>query len=297
MSYTVAWVATKMLSDPDLSERTRNLYEGILLKFLDRLGGSLIEAVTRGEIANYLNSLNHLSLKTHHLHQTVIHRLFGYGVEKGFLANNPVSHIKRRKADPEKGEYHSDELVRYLTKSQLECLFKVSARDKRLSTLLWLLYESGARISEVLSLKLIDIDFENRQFQVTGKGNKKRYCFFGERTQEVLKQYTNGFREHPHESLFTERMAYNRYVRPLSYQVAYHDLKAVIKNYEIIKTIRFHDLRHTFATERAQIVALEVLRALLGHENIQTTLIYQKITSRLARESAHAAINKLAESW
>jgi integrase/recombinase XerD len=59
--------------------------------------------------------------------------------------------------------------------------------------------------------------------------------------------------------------------------------------------LSFHNLRHTFATERAKVVPLEVLRALLGHENIQTTLIYQKITSEVAREEAHKALEAVKQ--
>jgi site-specific recombinase XerD len=57
-----------------------------------------------------------------------------------------------------------------------------------------------------------------------------------------------------------------------------------------------HDLRHTFATERVGLMALEELRALMGHENIQTTLRYQKVTSLRAEEVAHKALNVLTNS-
>ena len=52
---------------------------------------------------------------------------------------------------------------------------------------------------------------------------------------------------------------------------------------------RLHDFRHTFATERVGLIALEELRALMGHENIQTTLRYQKVTSEKAKEAAKKA--------
>ncbi|MBD2115163.1 tyrosine-type recombinase/integrase [Nodosilinea sp. FACHB-141] len=84
---------------------------------------------------------------------------------------------------------------------------------------------------------------------------------------------------------------------PLSYAIAHRDLREAIDQYKSLKGTRFHDLRHTFVTERAQIILLEVLRALLGHEKIQMTLIYQKITSRVAQESAEEALQKLAKSW
>jgi integrase/recombinase XerD len=59
------------------------------------------------------------------------------------------------------------------------------------------------------------------------------------------------------------------------------------------KGIRLHDLRHTYATERVQLISLEELRALMGHDNIQTTLHYQKVTSQKAEEAAQKALQLL----
>jgi dienelactone hydrolase len=62
---------------------------------------------------------------------------------------------------------------------------------------------------------------------------------------------------------------------------------------EVIK-LRFHDLRHTFATERVGLMGIEELRALMGHENIQTTLQYSKVTSQRAEQVAQLAFEKIA---
>ena len=58
--------------------------------------------------------------------------------------------------------------------------------------------------------------------------------------------------------------------------------------------IRFHDLRHTFATERVGLMGIEELRALMGHENIQTTLKYSKVTSQRAEQVAQLAFERLS---
>jgi integrase/recombinase XerD len=78
-------------------------------------------------------------------------------------------------------------------------------------------------------------------------------------------------------------------------QPAYREWKEATVSHPTLRTTGFHNLRHTFATERAKVVPLEVLRALLGHENIQTTLIYQKITSEVAREEAHKALEAVKQ--
>lgn len=294
---TVARVARELLDSPDLSPRTKTLYEGILTRFVAQCGSTWVEHITREQVEIYLRDLSHLSVRTHHLHQAVIHRLFRFAMERELSEKNPVALIKRRKPDPKKGEHRSDEAVKYLTQAQLKTLMRAASTNSRLSALLWLLYESGARIAEILALKLKDVDLTERQFQVIGKGNKKRLCFYGERAASVLRDYIEHDRQSPSPALFTERLTRSCEVRPLSYATAYRDLREAIDEYKSLTGTRFHDLRHTFATERAQIVSLEVLRALLGHEKIQTTLIYQKITSRVAQESAQEALQKIAKSW
>jgi integrase/recombinase XerD len=294
---TVARVTRELLDDPTLSAKSKSTYKMVLMKFIAEHGATPVGGVTRDEIELYLRGLTEMSLRTHHLHQTVIHRLFSYAIEKRYVNTNPASHIKRRKPDASKGEHGTDEVVRYLNKQQLATLFRVSGREKRLDALLWLLYESGARIAEVLALNVQSIDFEKRRFQVVGKGNKKRYCFFGVRAEEALRRYIDHRRESPHDALFTERRHHQRDVRRLPYQAAHRELRAITTNYKLLSGVSFHDLRHTFATERAKIIPLEVLRALLGHEKIQTTLIYQQITSEVAGESAQAAIEQLALLW
>ncbi|MDB9400404.1 site-specific integrase [Microcystis aeruginosa CS-567/02-A1] len=67
----------------------------------------------------------------------------------------------------------------------------------------------------------------------------------------------------------------------------------MIGNATELQGVRLHDLRHTFATERVGLMGIEELRALMGHESIQTTLRYQKVTPQRAEQVAHQAFNSL----
>lgn len=293
MVITLARVATELLDTTSLSPKTRNSYEGVLLPLVRTLGYTPIQHIKRAELEAYLRSLTHLAYRSHNKHQRIITRLFNFSVERGYIESNPISHLRPKKPDSTIGEYTSDELVRYLSKSELDLLYKQVKSFPRLQALVTLLRESGARISEVLSLNIKDVNFSEREFQVVGKGNKKRWCYFGDRAYTALNRYINGNRDHPHEALFTERLVFKRQIRRLSYDSAYREWKTALNGCTELTGVRFHDLRHTFATERAKLVPLEVLRALLGHENIQTTLIYQKITSHVAKEVAHNALKML----
>jgi len=77
------------------------------------------------------------------------------------------------------------------------------------------------------------------------------------------------------------------------YRTAYQHWKNLTQGHDELEGIRLHDLRHTFATERVGIISIEELRALMGHENIQTTLRYQKVTSQKAEEAAQKAFQQI----
>jgi integrase/recombinase XerD len=292
---TIARVADSLLSDPNLSDRTKTLYTQILLPFLNEYGRYPASSITRAEVAYYLQGRDHLSYRTQNLHHTVISRLFSHALELNVTDNNPAAHIKRRKPDKRKGESKEEHEFRYLSKSELKELYKRTQHSPRLSALVTLLHESGARIAEVLALDINDLAFEEGHFRVTGKGNRIRRCYFGDKTKKALTHYMKSHREHPHAALFTERSKRMCNVKRLTYHTAYKELREATKDSLALSHVGFHDLRHTFATERAEIVPLETLRALMGHQNIQTTLIYQKITSETAQESARIALKTLAE--
>lgn len=292
-SITVARIATLLTKDPSLSPKTMRSYEIALTQFCDILGSTSVSNITRKQIEEYLQSRTDLSWRTHNRHQRIITRLFNFAIEQGYLTTNPATHIRKKKADANQGEHGTDEVIRYLSDHELKLLFKASSRHLRLFALISLLYESGARINEILGLNKNQIKFYKREFQVIGKGNKKRWCYFGEQSVNALSLYFDKGRDHPHEALFTNRYAHTNQVIRLSYQQAHRDLKKVAEGYKSLSHVRFHDLRHTFATERAKIIPLEILRALLGHTSLQTTLIYQKITSSTARETAQEALSLL----
>lgn len=84
-----------------------------------------------------------------------------------------------------------------------------------------------------------------------------------------------------------------RVISRLSYTSVYKAWKKLTEDEALLKGVRLHDLRHTFATERVGLMGIEELRALLGHQHIQTTLRYQKVTSARAEEVAVQALDKL----
>ena len=293
MSLPLATVATEFLDRPDLASETVRSYESVLLPLLKQYGNWPIELIDRPCLENYLNELTNLAYTTHRRHQTTLQALFNFAVEREYLRNNPIARLKHRKPDRNKGEHASDQTIRYLTPEQLKLLYQIISQDRRIDTLVRLLHRTGARISELLALDLSDLDQENHRFQVVGKGNKKRWCFYSEDVLPSLQSYLKYYRHSSHKALFTAKQRLTKEVTRLSYRTAYESWKALIKGHSALEGIRLHDLRHTFATERVGIIGIEELRALMGHQNIQTTLRYQKVTSQRAEIAAKNAFEKL----
>jgi integrase/recombinase XerD len=292
-SPTLATVATQFLQRPGLAKGTLKAYESTLMPLLTVYGSWPINLLERGDLVEYLQSLTHLAYTTRRKHQATVQALFNFAVEQGYLKANPIARLKQPKPDPQKGEHMSDDTIRYLTESQLKCLYRAVELDIRMTAIISLLHRSGARISEVLQLDLNDVDFKEQRFQVLGKGNKQRWCFFSQDTDTTIAEYIRNGRYSGSTALFTAQQPISLKVSRVSYPRVHQCWQALIAPYPDLEGIKLHDLRHTFATERVGLMGIEELRALMGHQDIQTTLRYQKVTSRRAETVAKRALNTL----
>ena len=236
-----------------------------------------------------------MAYTTHHRHQATIQALFNYAVEQQHIKSNPIAKLKRRKPDADKGEHSSDEAIRYLSADQIKQMYWAVETDCRTHTIVRLLHRSGARISELLALNLDAVDLKQQKFQVIGKGNKQRWCFYSDDAAQLLNTYLKHYRHHRCPALFTAQQPIAGNVGRLSYRTVHQNWRRVIAGIPALEGVRLHDLRHTFATERVGLMGVEELRALMGHESIMTTLRYQKVTSARAETVAQSALKKLAD--
>lgn len=293
MAPPLATVTTQFLDRPGLAPATVKSYELALMPLLKDYGRWPMELLDRPLLEEYLNGLHHLAYTTHHRHQAILQALFNFATQQGYLRTNPIVHLKRRQPDASKGEHRSDEIIRYLTSDQLDRLYPAVRSNSRLHAIVALLHRTGARISEMLALDLDDIDLNHQRFQVVGKGNKQRWCFYSADAATALHRYLKYERHSEHTALFTAQQRMTQTVSRLSYRTLHQHWKTAIEAVPQLSDVRIHDLRHTFATERVGIIALEELRALMGHEKIQTTLRYQKVTSGQAEAAAKKALKTL----
>lgn len=295
LTITLATLATQFLERPGLAPSTLRSYEQTLIPLLKEYGRWSVEILDRELLSEYLNSLSHLKYTTHHRHQAILQSLFNFAVEKGYINSNPIARLKQRQPFREKGESLSDEVVHFLSPEQISLLYKLVANDLRMNAIVHLLHRTGARISELLALNLEDVDLNHQKFQVLGKGNKRRWCFYSEDAANSLAEYIKYERFTPHPALFTARQPKTLIVSRMSYQTVHKYWTEITALSPELQDIRIHDLRHTFATERVGLMGIEELRALMGHTSIQTTLRYQKVTSARAEMVARQALNCLVQ--
>ncbi len=290
---SLATLATEFIYQSRLSSKTVLSYHSTLMPLVEELGRTPVELINRQMIEEYLNNLTHLAYTTQNRHLSIITALMNFAVERDYLPVNPLGRIRPRKPDATKGEHGTDQIIRYLTSTQLTALYQAIIPDVRLHSVVLLLHQTGARVGELLALDLEEMDLEQRKFQVICKGNKRRWCFYGEEAFLLLNKYLKYYRHSQINALFTAKKPFSNTISRLSYSRLYENFQDAIKPYPLLKGVRLHDLRHTYATERVQLISLEELRALMGHDNIQTTLHYQKVTSQKAEEAAQKALQLL----
>ena len=146
--------------------------------------------------------------------------------------------------------------------------------------MLEVMYSSGLRISELLNLRMNQINFDRGMVKIVGKGNKERIVPIGDYAFEYLNKYINdGRRKNPkRNSVF---LFLNRYGEPVSRVYFFLQVKKYAQQAGIKVEISPHTLRHCFATHMLENGAeLRAVQEMLGHVNIATTQIYTNISSK-----------------
>lgn len=185
----------------------------------------------------------------------------------------------------------------YLTESEVKHLFTVAAKDTsdigmRNNVMLNVLYASGMRVSELVSLRLQQVNFETSFLTITGKGNKDRHIPLPMKTLELLQQYIDTSYKNMVAALAKKPKPQELFLflttkadtcKPMSRQFFWTTLKQILKKAGITKNIFPHALRHSLATHLLKNGAdLRSLQLLLGHENLSTVQVYTHVeTSEL----------------
>ena len=259
------------------SLETIDSYEEDLVEFFDCLGREDID-VLKVEYENvrfYLMGLDEKKNKATTISRKLssLRGFYKYLVNKEYIKNNPFTLIKTHRKEKK--------LPRFFYYNELEEMFDSidisNALGQRNRLILEVLYASGVRVSELVNIKVKDINDE--EIKVLGKGNKERITRIGDYAREVLDLYlSDGYKELNKKN--SDYLFLNKDGGQLTTRGVRYILDQVIKNTNVNKKISPHMLRHSFAThllnEGCDILSVQEL---LGHESLTATAIYTHVTT------------------
>jgi integrase/recombinase XerD len=244
MSITLARVATEFLERPSIAPSTLKSYESTLIPFLKEYGRWPADLISKQMIESYIDRLNSLSVSTRHRHRRIIQALLNFAVEQNYLSSNPLPRAKQPSTEPKAITVQS------FSPEQLITLYRLVASDLRMHALIGLLHCSGAKVTEILALDLKDVDRVNRRFQVVGRGNKRRWCFYSTDVSAVLERYITLERSSDCGALFTAQQYFSKQVSRLSYRTVHKHWTGLIKSEPTLNNMRIYDLHNIFLYEQ-----------------------------------------------
>ena len=197
---------------------------------------------------------------------------FSYLIFEDYRADNPMELIEAprigRKLPDTLSVEDIDNLIASIDLSKPE--------GDRNRAMLETLYGCGLRVSEITSLKISDLFFEEGFIKITGKGNKQRFVPIAKLTQKYIELYKNSIRTHLDiVKGFEDTLFLNRRGKQLTRAMVFTIIKELAIKINLQKNISPHTLRHSFATHLLENGAdLRSIQLMLGHESITTTEIY-----------------------
>lgn len=223
---------------------------------------------------------------------SAIRSLYRYLLREKKVANTPFGYDgrSRRKAFQLKLEKR---LPDFLTASELERLLKAPDANtfagKRDQAIIELLYATGMRVSELVSLNMENLDLENREIRVIGKGDKIRTTLIGTPAVKALKPYLK-----ERQKLWTKRYDHPVFISQYGKRLLARRVQKLLDKYaqkvQIGKKVHPHMLRHSFATHMLDGGAdLRVVQELLGHASLTSTQVYTHLSQSQTRKVYLAA--------
>ena len=201
--------------------------------------------------------------------------LFNYLIFEEYRKTNPMELIE----SPKIGRKLPDTLSTIEINTLIAAIDLSAPQGERNRTIIETLYGCGLRVSELITLKMSDLFFDEGFIKVTGKGDKQRFVPIGEATITYINIYRNDIRVHQEINPFAKDTLFlNRRGKPLTRAMIFTIVKRLAVKAGIKKIISPHTFRHSFATHLLENGAnLRAIQQMLGHESITTTEVYTHI--------------------
>nr|WP_277952463.1 tyrosine recombinase XerC [Staphylococcus hominis] len=278
----------------NFSDHTLKAYHDDLAQFNQFLEQELLNLRT----FEYKDARNYLSyLYSNNLKRTTVSRkistlrtFYEFWMTQDTSVNNPFIQL----VHPKKEQY----LPQFFYEEEMEALFNTVSNDVKKGlrdrVVVELLYATGIRVSELVNIRLMDLDMNLPGVKVLGKGNKERFVPFGEFCRQSIEQYLEKFK--PLKSKSHPYLIVNMKGDPITERGVRYLLNDVVKRTAGVTEIHPHKLRHTFATHLLnQGADLRTVQSLLGHVNLSTTGKYTHVSNQQLRKvylNAHPRAKK-----
>tara|TARA_Y200000002_G_scaffold382792_1_gene401346 strand:- start:2437 stop:3324 length:888 start_codon:yes stop_codon:yes gene_type:complete len=259
-----------------LSKNTVSSYKNDISSFLSWLNKKQInyQQVSGKNINEFISNLFNSGLKSSSINRKIssIKHFYLFLSKKKIIKYSPADEIET----PKQEKYlpismSEDEVERLLSSPNSNRI--IERRDK---AMIEILYATGMRISELVNLKLTDVDFNRSVLKVFGKGSKERLVPYGEKAAEALDIYLRDRKRSDSKNVFLSNRG-SQITRGAFWQ----RIKIYIKRENLKSSISPHTLRHAFATHLLNRGAdLRSVQILLGHSDLSTTQIYTHIAKQ-----------------
>lgn len=256
------------------SEETLKLY-GYQLKTFFLNVNKPFEDIKKEDVLIYIHKKEGASVATLNNIRRCLNSFYNWAVDNEYAKSSPVKTIPTIKGEKNLRKPLSEveiELVRDAIENREKLLGKhnnVKTRDKALFEFL---YSTGARVSEVVKCNIEDVDFLTKTVVVFGKGSKERNTYLNTKAEYYLKKYLEERSDDSPALFVSSKKPYERLSKA--------GIEKIIKNYGKLIGIRCypHKIRHTTATQGLKHgMTVTDMQKFLGHEKVETTLIYAEI--------------------
>lgn len=265
-------------SEYNYSFYTIKNYKLDLTLFFDFLNKSNINYLylNKDNVLAYLKYLDKMNLKNSTISRRIsaLRTFYNYLMNEGLINSNIFLNVKNPKLEKK--------LPNYLNYTEMEELLesidiKTDEGLKR-RLLIEMFYSTGCRVSEIINIKVKDIDFLNKKIRIMGKGSKERIVYYGDYAKKYLDKYLS-------KGLNKDYLFVNKHGDKYTVEEIELIVKDIMKHLSIKTHVTPHTLRHTFATHLLNNGAdIRSVQELLGHSNLSTTGIYTHVSSDRLKE-------------
>ena len=265
-----------LLVDKGLSNNTVKAYEADISSFFQWLDNEDLKYKNLQEdhINQYISFLFQRKMRSSSVNRKIssIKSFYIFLVKRNFVKNSPLNDLVTPKQVKYLPESMSEAEVDKLLNSP-DVTNKIENRDK---AMIEMLYATGMRISELVNLKMTDVDMKRCVVKVFGKGSKERLVPFGETALDSLRSYLNEREQSSSKEIFLSNRG-----KKMTRVAFWQRVKVYLIRENLKNSISPHTLRHAFATHLLNRGAdLRSVQLLLGHSDLSTTQIYTHIAKQ-----------------